>query len=69
VTTVRDLGDRNFNVVDRRDAQQARDDGLPWIVASGPPIAATAGTSAGRRLGPNSCAPRSGSASSDGLMW
>jgi imidazolonepropionase-like amidohydrolase len=38
VTTVRDLGDRNFNVVDRRDAQQARDDGLPWIVASGPPI-------------------------------
>jgi imidazolonepropionase-like amidohydrolase len=38
VTMVRDLGDRNFNVVDRRDAQRARDDGLPWIVASGPPI-------------------------------
>lgn len=38
VTMVRDLGDRNFNVVDRRDAQRARDDGLPWIVASGPPV-------------------------------
>ncbi|MEU4287887.1 amidohydrolase family protein [Kribbella sp. NPDC026596] len=38
VTMVRDLGDRNFNVVNRRDAQRARDDGLPWIVASGPPI-------------------------------
>ena len=38
VTMVRDLGDRNFNVVDRRDAQRARDDALPWIVASGPPV-------------------------------
>ncbi len=38
VTTVRDLGDRGFNVVDRRDAQRAGPDGLPWIVASGPPI-------------------------------
>jgi imidazolonepropionase-like amidohydrolase len=38
VTTVRDLGDRRFNVVDRRDAQRAADDHLPWIVAAGPPI-------------------------------
>ena len=38
VTTVRDLGDRRFNVVERRDAQRQVDDGLPWIVASGPPI-------------------------------
>ena len=43
VTTVRDLGDRNFNVVDRRDAQRARDDGLPWIVASGPPVTTPGG--------------------------
>jgi imidazolonepropionase-like amidohydrolase len=43
VTTVRDLGDRRFNVVDRRDAQRARDDGLPWIVASGPPLTSPAG--------------------------
>ncbi|MGY4773449.1 amidohydrolase family protein [Kribbella sp. CWNU-51] len=38
VTMVRDLGDRNFNVVDRRDAQRSRVDALPWIVASGPPV-------------------------------
>lgn len=38
VTTVRDLGDRRFNVVERRDRQRRQDDGLPWIVASGPPI-------------------------------
>jgi imidazolonepropionase-like amidohydrolase len=43
VTTVRDLGDRNFSVVDRRDAQRARDDGLPWIVASGPPVTTLGG--------------------------
>ena len=43
VTTVRDLGDRRFNVVDRRDAQRAGDDGLPWIVASGPPLTSPAG--------------------------
>jgi imidazolonepropionase-like amidohydrolase len=43
VTTVRDLGDRNFNVVERRDAQRARDDGSPWIVASGPPITTPGG--------------------------
>ena len=36
VTTVRDLGDRGFGVVARRDAQRALGDGLPWIVASGP---------------------------------
>ncbi len=38
VTTVRDLGDLQFSVVQRRDAQRQGDDGLPWIVASGPPI-------------------------------
>jgi imidazolonepropionase-like amidohydrolase len=38
VTTVRDLGDWHFNVVQWRDAQRQVDDGLPWIVASGPPI-------------------------------
>ena len=38
VTTVRDLGDWHFNVVQRRDAQRQVDDRLPWIVASGPPI-------------------------------
>ncbi len=43
VTTVRDLGDRRFNVVDRRDAQRARDDAMPWIVASGPPITTPGG--------------------------
>jgi imidazolonepropionase-like amidohydrolase len=43
VTTVRDLGDRRFNVVERRDAQRAQDDGLPWIVASGPPITSPGG--------------------------
>jgi imidazolonepropionase-like amidohydrolase len=43
VTTVRDLGDRHFNVVERRDAQRHVDDGLPWIVASGPPITSRGG--------------------------
>jgi imidazolonepropionase-like amidohydrolase len=43
VTTVRDLGDLNFNVVQRRDAQRQVDDGLPWIVASGPPITTPGG--------------------------
>jgi imidazolonepropionase-like amidohydrolase len=43
VTTVRDLGDRHFNVVQRRDAQRQVDDGLPWIVASGPPITTPGG--------------------------
>ena len=40
---MRDLGDRRFNVVERRDRQRAHDDGLPWIVASGPPITSTGG--------------------------
>jgi len=43
VTTVRDLGDRRFNVVDRRDARRHQDDGLPRIVASGPPITSPGG--------------------------
>ncbi|MGN6575909.1 MAG: amidohydrolase family protein [Nocardioides sp.] len=43
VTTVRDLGDRRFNVVLRRARQRAHDDGLPWIVASGPPITSPGG--------------------------
>jgi imidazolonepropionase-like amidohydrolase len=38
VTTVRDLCDRQFNVVERRNAQRQVDDRLPWILASGPPI-------------------------------
>ena len=43
VTTVRDLGDWHFNVVERRDAQRQVDDGLPWIVASDPPITTPGG--------------------------
>ena len=43
MTTVRDLGDRRFSVVERRDAQRQVDDGLPWIVASGPPITSLGG--------------------------
>jgi imidazolonepropionase-like amidohydrolase len=43
VTTVRDLGDRRFNVVDRRDAQRLQDDGLPRILASGPPVTSPGG--------------------------
>jgi imidazolonepropionase-like amidohydrolase len=43
VTTVRDLGDRHFNVVERRDAQWQVDDRLPWILASGPPITTPGG--------------------------
>jgi imidazolonepropionase-like amidohydrolase len=43
VTTVRDLGDRQFSVVERRNAQRQADDGLPWIVASGPPITTPGG--------------------------
>jgi imidazolonepropionase-like amidohydrolase len=43
VTTVRDLGDRRFNVVARRDAQRVGDDGAPAIVASGPPITTPGG--------------------------
>jgi hypothetical protein len=43
VTTVRNLGDRRFNVVERRDGQRQIDDGLPCIVASGPPITVPGG--------------------------
>ena len=38
VTTVRDLGDRRFNVVGRRDRQRSGAAVEPTIVASGPPI-------------------------------
>jgi imidazolonepropionase-like amidohydrolase len=40
VTTVRDLGDRRFAVVDRRDRQRSGADGAvgPTILASGPPL-------------------------------
>jgi imidazolonepropionase-like amidohydrolase len=43
VTTVRDLGDRHFSVVERRDAQRQVDDRLPWILTSGPPITTPGG--------------------------
>jgi len=43
VTTVRDLGDRRFCVVQRRDEQPATRAGEPTIVASGPPLTSTAG--------------------------
>jgi imidazolonepropionase-like amidohydrolase len=42
VTTVRDLGDRRFAVVDWRDAHRD-DDTLPRVVASGPPITTPGG--------------------------
>jgi imidazolonepropionase-like amidohydrolase len=41
VTTVRDLGDRDFNVVARRDAQDGSAE--PRIVAAGPPITTVGG--------------------------
>lgn len=43
VTTVRDLGDRDFVVVSRRDAQRRSDDAMPHILASGPPITISGG--------------------------
>lgn len=43
VTTVRDLGDRRFNVVDRRDRQRADGRMEPRIVASGPPVTTPGG--------------------------
>jgi imidazolonepropionase-like amidohydrolase len=43
VTTVRDLGDRRFCVVQRRDTQLATRASEPTIVASGPPLTSTAG--------------------------
>ena len=43
VTTVRDLGDRRFSVVQRRDRQRAAAAAEPTIVASGPPLTIKAG--------------------------
>lgn len=45
VTTVRDLGDRGWSVLNRRDRQRAGElgSGLPTIVASGPPITSMGG--------------------------
>jgi len=44
VTTVRDLGDRWFNVVGRRDRQRRMPGRLePTIVASGPPLTSPGG--------------------------
>jgi len=43
VTTVRDLGDRGYNVVDRRDRQPASGAAEPRIVASGPPVTVPGG--------------------------
>lgn len=43
VTTVRDLGDRRYNVVERRDRQRTDGAVEPRIVASGPPITVPGG--------------------------
>ena len=43
VTTVRDLGDRRFCVLDRRDRQQSTPAIEPAIVASGPPLTSKGG--------------------------
>jgi imidazolonepropionase-like amidohydrolase len=45
VTTVRDLGDRRFSVVDRRDRQRAgrATEPEPTIIASGPPLTSPGG--------------------------
>lgn len=43
VTTVRDLGDRRFCVVDRRDRQQSAPAIEPTILASGPPVTSKGG--------------------------
>jgi imidazolonepropionase-like amidohydrolase len=43
VTTVRDLGDRRFCVLDRRDRQQSTPAAEPMIVASGPPVTSKGG--------------------------
>jgi imidazolonepropionase-like amidohydrolase len=43
VTTVRDLGDRRFCVLDRRDRQQSALAIEPTIVASGPPVTSKGG--------------------------
>jgi imidazolonepropionase-like amidohydrolase len=43
VTTVRDLGDRRYTVVERRDRQRADGAVEPRIVASGPPVTVPGG--------------------------
>jgi imidazolonepropionase-like amidohydrolase len=43
VTTVRDLGDRDYAVVDRRDRQRGSEVPEPRIVAAGPPITTPGG--------------------------
>jgi len=45
VTTIRDLGDRRFSVVDRRDRQRAghHAEPEPTIIASGPPLTSPGG--------------------------
>lgn len=43
VTTVRDLGDRRFCVLDRRDRQRSTPVAEPTIVASGPPMTSRSG--------------------------
>ena len=45
VTTIRDLGDRRFSVVDRRDRQRAgrTTEPEPTIIASGPPLTSPGG--------------------------
>lgn len=45
VTTIRDLGDRRFTVVDRRDRQRSGllDEPEPTILASGPPVTSVNG--------------------------
>ena len=43
VTTVRDLGDRRYCVLDRRDRQQSTPAIEPTIVASGPPVTSKGG--------------------------
>jgi imidazolonepropionase-like amidohydrolase len=73
VTTVRDLGDLRYAVVNRRDVQRARRtrEPEPTIVASGPPLTSVGGTAiswvARSRTGLRSRQP-CGSASSAGLM-
>jgi imidazolonepropionase-like amidohydrolase len=43
VTTVRDLGDRRYCVLERRDRQRSTPLYDPTIVASGPPVTSTGG--------------------------
>jgi imidazolonepropionase-like amidohydrolase len=64
VTTVRDLGDRRWAVIEWRD-RNGRDAALPTVIASGPPITTPkgiAGTWAARRTASRRCVARSRSA-------